>query len=1076
MRLHRLSIVCLAIVGTLLLKPARAAEVALNGHVFTLPDGFEIELIAAPPLVNRPITGAFDERGRLYVSDSSGSNDPVKKQLADRPHRILRLEDTDGDGRFDRKTVFADKMMFPEGTMWLDGSLYVSAAPTIWKLTDTDGDGVVDRREEWLTRTLTGCANDLHGPYAGPDGWIYWCKGAFAKQTYQFPGREPVASSAAHIFRARPDGTGLEPVMTGGMDNPVDVVFTPGGERIFTTTFLVHPAEGQRDGLIHAIYGGVYGKDHDVLNGHPRTGELMPPLVHLGPAAPCGLVRYESTAFGSEYRDNLFACCFNMRKITRHLLAPEGATFRAETTDFLVSNNLDFHPTDILEDADGSLIVIDTGGWYKLCCPTSQLWKPDILGAIYRIRRKGAAKIDDPRGTKLDWKAASLEAMAKRLGEKKPVMDWDAALLEALVNRLGDPRPVVRHRAIEELGKVGGPAVAIPKSLKNANPEARRNALWALVRIEGPEARAAIRAGLSDWDESVRQVAAHCVNLRRDREAVPQLIEMLKSVSLQNQRVAAEALGRIGDKTAIAPLLEAAGKLSPPISHAGFVGGGYRVLNSPTWPEARILEHSLIYALIQIADPDATRSGLASGNASIRHAALIALDQMPGGGLDPKSVAGLLSSPDPLLKRTASWIIGRHHEWGEALAGSLRDRLYARASSDAEDSEVEHHLAQFSSSAAVQTLLAMAVADPKLSPISQRVALNAMQAAGLKSLPPSWVDALLPLLKRRDFSLTAPVVGIFRAIPTGKERATQVGQALIELANIPNLPSDIRLEALAAVPGGLPQVDSQTFAFLRAHLNTELPVTTRAAAARVLSSARLTTSQLLELTDSLKSAGPLEIDRLLSAFENCGDEKIGLKLIAALKASPTLSALRVDSVQRRIKHQPASVQARAEELYRMINVDIAKQRQQIEDMLPLARKGDVRRGQLVFAQAKAACVACHQFGYKGGRIGPDLSNIGKIRAERDLLEAILFPSASFVRSFEPLQIVTKSGKVYNGLERSGAPDEVVLVTSATETVRIPRDQIEEMRPGTVSVMPAGLDKQLSQQDLADLVAFLSHAK
>jgi putative heme-binding domain-containing protein len=201
-----------------------------------------------------------------------------------------------------------------------------------------------------------------------------------------------------------------------------------------------------------------------------------------------------------------------------------------------------------------------------------------------------------------------------------------------------------------------------------------------------------------------------------------------------------------------------------------------------------------------------------------------------------------------------------------------------------------------------------------------------------------------------------------------------------------------------------------------------------------------------------------------------------LTLIAALKASPTLSALRVDSVQRRIKKQPPSVQIQAEELYRLINVDIAKQRQQITDLLPLVHKGDVRRGQRVFDQAKAACVSCHQFGYKGGRIGPDLTKIGAIRAERDLLEAILFPSASFVRSYEPIQIVTKGGKVYNGLERSGASDEVVLVTSATETVRVPRDQIEEMRPGTVSVMPAGLDKQLTPQDLADLVAFLSHAK
>jgi putative heme-binding domain-containing protein len=72
--------------------------------------------------------------------------------------------------------------------------------------------------------------------------------------------------------------------------------------------------------------------------------------------------------------------------------------------------------------------------------------------------------------------------------------------------------------------------------------------------------------------------------------------------------------------------------------------------------------------------------------------------------------------------------------------------------------------------------------------------------------------------------------------------------------------------------------------------------------------------------------------------------------------------------------------------------------------------------------------------------------------------------------------VTKAGKAYNGLVRNDSGDEIVLVTSATETVRVPRDQIEEMRPGTVSVMPAGLDKQLSQQDLADLVAFLAHAK
>src|SRR5262249_33507404 len=139
-------------------------------------------------------------------------------------------------------------------------------------------------------------------------------------------------------------------------------------------------------------------------------------------------------------------------------------------------------------------------------------------------------------------------------------------------------------------------------------------------------------------------------------------------------------------------------------------------------------------------------------------------------------------------------------------------------------------------------------------------------------------------------------------------------------------------------------------------------------------------------------------------------------------------------------------------------------------------QGDVRRGMVVFNSSKASCIACHTIGYVGGKLGPDLTRIGSIRTERDLLESIVFPNASFVRGYEPVYVLTREGKTHNGVLRKDAPDEIVLGLTADQDVRISREDIDEMRPGRVSVMPSGLDQQLSRQELADLVAFLKASR
>jgi putative membrane-bound dehydrogenase-like protein len=1024
----RLPLATALLIATLSLQ-SRGADLVVDGRAFRVPEGFIVEKVAGPPLVDRPIVADFDELGRLYVADSSGSNDNVKKQEVDRPHRIVRLEDSDGDGRFDRSVVFADKMMFPEGAMWLDGSLYVAAPPSIWKLTDTDGDGKADRREEWFQgKTLTGCANDLHGPYAGPDGRIYWCKGAFAPQTYERPGKKPFTTRAAHIFRSKPDGSEIEPVMTGGMDNPVEVAFTPEGERIFTTTFLQHPGGGNRDGLIHALYGGVYGKVHDVIDGHPRTSpDVLPPLVHLGPAAPSGLMRAESDALGS--RDALFTACFNLRKVARTMLTPEGATFAHKTDDFLASDDLDFHPTDVLEDADGSILVIDTGGWYKICCPTSQLVKPDVLGAIYRVRRAGAPKVEDPRGLKLAWPSLTPDELA---------------------GLLGDTRPSVRRRAIAELAKrgvAGLPALAQVMS-DSTSIEARRNAVWAACRVGSPEARAVVRQGLDDREASVRQMASHAVGLWRDVLASDRLIEILQSDSRPVARAAAEALGRIGDSSKA-------------------IGALLHVADTPDLA----LRHSSTFALIEINDPQATRVGLKSPSPWIRRAALMALDQMDGGMIGVEPVIKALTSPSREFRDAGWWVAGRHAEWGPAVAEFLGARLDSTSPAVPIDmNDLEARLASMARFEPTQAMIGAKLLSGN--PAAKRILLLAMARSGLKELPAAWLDGLTRTIEGTDLWLVSLGISTSRALPIRSAASSRLSSSLRGLATRPRLPINMRLEALAAVPSGLGSLEPEEFAMLLESLKPDYPPSHRMFAVDVAVRAALSSAQRLELADALASTGPLELPRLLEALNKAEGEDFGRRFIGALRKSPARASLRLETLKPRLARFGPAVKEDAASLLREVEADNSDRVGRLESLLGQLSGGDIRRGQVIFNGPKAACVTCHAIGYVGGKLGPDLSKIGQVRSDRDLLESIVFPSASFVRSYEPFSVATKDGRVVSGILKKDGPDEVVVALTSDREERVARDRIEEIAPGTVSVMPAGLDRQLSTSELADLVAFL----
>ena len=458
---------CLGLAALCFQQGTDAEEtVVLTPHTFSIPSGYELKRVAEPPLVKRPIHMCFDKHGALYVTDSSGNTDKAPIQLKDPEHRVLRLVDHDGDGIFDKSTVFADKLPLPEGILVHDGSVYVGAPPHIWKLSDTNGDQKADQRTVWFDGgSIEGCGNDMHGPYLGPDGFFYWCKGAFAPQDHELSNGKTLKSSAAHIYRARPDGSQLEVVITGGMNNPVGLAFSETGERFLSGTFFDLSQPGRRDGILHAVYGGTYGrKNPRVLNPHPNTGDLLPILQQLGPAAPSGMIMARHP--GSGLTGNLLCTEFNTRRVSRHQLSQADASYSAQTSTLLESDQTDFHPTDVIEDADGSLLIADTGSWYMICCPTSNVAKPDILGSIYRLQKKNTAALADPRGLDLDW--------------NQPKTAW-----------LSDQRPAVVKRAIDALASVDK-----IESLLTA--KAKTPTIWSLHRIPGKTARQAIRGFLND--------------------------------------------------------------------------------------------------------------------------------------------------------------------------------------------------------------------------------------------------------------------------------------------------------------------------------------------------------------------------------------------------------------------------------------------------------------------------------------------------------------------------------------------------------------------------------------------------
>ena len=425
-------------------SPAEAIE------AMTVPAGFAVELVASEPEIVNPIAMTFDDRGRIWITESL---EYPRKEAGRGRDRVKVLEDTDGDGRADRFTVFADGLNIPTGIAVGQGGVWVLNAPDLLFVQDTDGDDRGDRTEVVLTGFGRADAHELPSTLTwGPDGWLYGLNGVFNPSRITSGGREYRFTCA--LWRVHPRTREFQ-VVAEGTSNPYGIAWDSEGSAI------VEACHWANDHLFHFVETGYYQR---------QAGAYPPYTIRLGSitdhghqkTAYCGLVYLDSDAYPEKYRERLYTGNIHGGCINSDVLVRDGSTYiaRAEP-DFLTANDAWFMPVAQKVGPDGCLYVLD---WYdRYHCYQDANRDPAgidrLKGRLYRVRH-GAT----PRSPRFDLASEGDESLIRRLASPNIYFRETAQRLLAERNT-----PAIRNR-LETL------------VLDDSAPrKARMHGLWALI-------------------------------------------------------------------------------------------------------------------------------------------------------------------------------------------------------------------------------------------------------------------------------------------------------------------------------------------------------------------------------------------------------------------------------------------------------------------------------------------------------------------------------------------------------------------------------------------------------------------